>query len=107
MDRSALWSLSHGSDAAEASLAHDALKATPALWDQLAFSGLFDAGHVIHEQRTCPACGSSLCRAVDAARVDRLLAGTSRVLLASLEAVESARSRLSTALPRRTAAVTA
>ncbi len=93
MDRSALWSLSHGTDAADTIRAHDALKAAPDLWDQLVFSGLLDAGNSLHEQRTCPACGSSLCRAVDAARVDRLLSGASRVLQASLEAVASMRSR--------------
>lgn len=93
MHSSALWSLSHGIDAADTARAHEAIKTEPALWDQLAFSGLLDAGDTIHEQRTCPACASSLYRAADAARIDRLLSEVGRVLSASLVAVESVRRR--------------
>lgn len=93
MDPSALWSLSHGTDAADTVRAHDVIKSEPTPWEQLAFTGLFDAGDTILEQRTCPACGSSLGRLVAAARIDRLLAGASRVLHVSLEAVASVRGR--------------
>lgn len=93
MDTCVRWTLSHGPDAVETAKAHEALKSDPVFWDQLVFTGLIDAGSSVQEQRTCPACGSSLCRPVDAGRIDRLLNAAARLMATSLDAVQSVRQR--------------
>lgn len=74
--------------------AHATLIANSTLWERLSFAGLIDGGDTLYEQRTCPACGSSLCRkGVDAARIDELLASLSHTLAASAASVMAVRRR--------------
>lgn len=93
MHSSSVWALAHGPDAAETARAHEAIKADPVLWERLAFTGLFDGGSTLQEQRHCPACATSLYLPADAVRVDRVLAEVAGFVSKSLTSVECVRKR--------------
>jgi hypothetical protein len=89
--------LAHGPSAEEWAHAHAQLKADNGLWQALAFAYLQNAGtEGLIEYRHCPACTSTIGRKITPGEATELLSKQEELL-------NSSRSELAAAMPRRAA----